>query len=322
MKQIYEQIKEQIDNHDQFIILAHKSIDLDAFGSALGMYEILKSYGKSAVIVMENHPKNRSIQKSMQLLREKQINIEYTTKDKLIFPKEKALVIILDTNKKELLEVPNILEQYSDCILLDHHIESENTLNNIILKYIDNNASSTSEMITRYLKTLKIEVPSEVATILLTGIVVDTNNFNIKTTSKTYEAAAYLMTLGASNIEKQTLLKENREDYFTRQDFVKKSTMVNKHMALCVMDHNHYQNHQLALIAEDLLQFDAVEASFTIGFVGKKLVGISARSVGEIDVEKYMRAMGGGGHKTDAACVIHTSNIQKVKRKLLKLIQE
>ncbi len=322
MKHIYEQITEQIENHDQFIILAHKSIDLDAYGSALGMYQIIKSYGKSAVIVMESRPKNRSIQKSMQLLKEKQMEIVYTTKDKINFPKEKTLVIILDTNKKELLEVPNILEQYPDCILLDHHIESESTIHNIILKHIDNTASSASEIVTRYLKTLKIEVAPEIATILLTGIVVDTNNFNIKTTSKTYEAASYLMTLGASNIEKQTLLKENREDYFTRQDFVKKSVMINKHMALCVMDHNRYQNHQLALIAEDLLQFDAVEASFTIGFIGKKLVGISARSVGEIDVEKYMRAMGGGGHKTDAACVIRTSNIQKVKRRLLKLIQE
>ena len=322
MKHIYEQITEQIETHNQFIILAHKSIDLDAFGSALCMYQIIESYGKSAVIVMGSRLKNSSIKKSMQLLKEKKINITYTTKEKVTFSNKGTLVIILDTNKKELLEYPEILEQYTDCMLLDHHIEGEGSIQNVIFKHIDNNVSSTAEMVTSYLKTIKCSISCEVATILLAGLVIDTNNFNIKTTNKTYDAASYLMTLGANNVDKQTLLKENREDYLTRQDFVKKSVMINKNMALCVMDHKIYQNHELALIAEDLLQFDAVEASFTIGFIGKKLVGISARSMGEIDVEKYMRALGGGGHKTDAACVICINSIQRVKRKLLKLIQE
>lgn len=322
MTDMYEKITEQINTHDCFIILAHKSIDLDAFGSALCMYQIIESFGKQVAILMADTQKNISIRKSIRLLEENKIPIQYVNKNNLNFETKKDLVIILDTNKKELLEYPGILEKYSDVILLDHHIESENTIKNTLIKYIDNNVSSTAEMLVTYLKTLQKTISKEVATILLAGLTVDTNNFNIKTTSKTYETASYLMELGADNIEKQQLLKENKENYVARQDFVKNSSMINDNMALCMMDHKIYQNHELALIAEDLLQFDAVEASFTIGFIGKRLVGISARSVGKIDVEQYMRVLGGGGHKTDAACTIKTNNLQKVRKRLLKLIQK
>lgn len=321
MKQKYDQISELIQNHEVCIILAHKSIDLDAFGSALCAYQIIESFGKKAFILLSDHVNNSSIQKSIELLKDSDIKINYIKRDKLSHKKENVLILIVDTNKRELLEYQGILEKYHDIVVIDHHLESENTIDNCV-KYIDNRMSSTAEMMVGYLQFLKQKVPPAIATILLAGLVVDTNNFNLKTTSKTYESAASLMKMGADNIEKQQLLKENKESYVTRQDFVKNSIMINEHMALCVMDHHIYQNHELALIAEDLLQFDSVEASFTIGFVGKRMVGISARSMGTIDVERYMRLLGGGGHKTEAACIIKTGNLQKVKKKLLKLIQE
>lgn len=156
---------------------------------------------------------------------------------------------------------------------------------------------------------------------MLAGIEVDTNEFNIKTSPETFKTAAYLLELGANNIDKQNLLKENKENYCKRQDFIKKSYMINKNMALCVMDKNIYERYQLALISEDLLQFDDVEASFTIGFIDKNIIGISARSIGEIDVEAIMRSLGGGGHQTDAACTIESKKLEEVKQKLLQSIE-
>lgn len=321
MTEIYQKITEQIQKYNTFIILAHKSIDLDAFGSALCMSQILESEQKEVSILMNENPKNLSIQKSMKLLKENGIHIHYITKDALQ-NLEDPMIIILDTNKQELLEYPNIITKYHNLILIDHHIESENSIQEATIKYIDNNVSSTAEMMVGYLKYTQKKVVKEVATIMLAGLTIDTNNFSIKTTSKTYEAASYLMTLGADNIKKQQLLKENKESYLARQDFVKNSNMINEHMALCMLDHKIYQNHELALIAEDLLQFDQVEASFTIGFIGKKLVGISARSVGTIDVESYMHALGGGGHRTDAACTIKSNNLHKVEKKLKNVIRQ
>lgn len=319
MTKIYQKITEEIQKQSSFIVLAHKSIDLDAFGSSLCMYQILESENKEVYLLMAETPQNLSIQKSMKLLKENKIEIHYITKEELE-KIENATIVILDTNKKELLEYPNIVNKYNNCILIDHHIESEGSIQEATIKYIDNNVSSTAEMMTEYLKYLKKTITKEVATIMLAGLTVDTNNFSIKTTSKTYDAASYLMTLGANNIEKQQLLKENKESYLARQDFVKNSNMINEKMALCIMDHKIYQNHELALIAEDLLQFDHVEASFTIGYIGKRLVGISARSVGTIDVEQYMHALGGGGHKTDAACTIKANNLHKVEKKLKNII--
>ncbi len=322
MTEIQKEIIKQIEQHEHFLIIAHKSIDLDAFGSALCMYQLINSYGKTASILIADKQKNISVQKSMQLLIEKEIDINYTKKEDINTYSTDTLLIILDTNKKELLEYPEILNQISNHIIIDHHIESENTIETSLVKYIDNHVSSTAEMVTEILKTTNKSIPGEIATILLAGIIVDTNNFNIKTTDKTFETAAYLMTLGADNIEKQQLLKENKENYVARQDFIKNSHMINENIALCIMDNQIHPNHELALIAEDLLELDTVEASFVIGFIGKRLVGISARSVGKIDVEMYMRALGGGGNKTDAACAIKAGNLYKVKKQLLKLIQE
>ncbi len=322
MTKMLEKINEQINHHDSFILVAHKSLDLDAFGSALCMYQIIESEQKKVYILIADYVKNLSIQKSMQLLEESGIKVKYITKENVSIEDKNPLVIILDTNKKELLEYPGIVEKYKDIIVIDHHIESESSIKEATLKHVDNNASSTAEILVTYLKYLKKKITKEVATIMLAGLTIDTNSFSIKTTSKTYETAAYLMSLGADNIQKQQLLKENKDSYVARQNFVKNSNMMNEQMALCIMDHKIYQNHELALIAEDLLQFDQVEAAFTIGFIGKKLVGISARSVGTIDVEKYMHALGGGGHKTDAACTIKANNLHKIEKKLKNIIQK
>ena len=197
----------------------------------------------------------------------------------------------------------------------------DDQIENPIFSYIDNSKSSATEIMAAYLKSLNLKIEPIIATIMLAGIEVDTNEFNIKTSPETFKTAAYLLELGANNIDKQNLLKENKENYCKRQDFIKKSYMINKNMALCVMDKNIYERYQLALISEDLLQFDDVEASFTIGFIDKNIIGISARSIGEIDVEAIMRSLGGGGHQTDAACTIESKKLEEVKQKLLQSIE-
>lgn len=241
--------------------------------------------------------------------------------DLVKFNSKNTLVAVLDTNKKSLLGYSKIVEDFDKIIVIDHHIKSDDQIENPIFSYIDNSKSSATEIIAAYLKSLNLKIEPIIATIMLAGIEVDTNEFNIKTSPKTFKTAAYLLELGANNIDKQNLLKENKENYCKRQDFIKKSYMINKNMALCVMDKNIYERYQLALISEDLLQFDDVEASFTIGFIDKNIIGISARSIGEIDVESIMRSLGGGGHQTDAACTIESKKLEEVKQKLLQSIE-
>lgn len=321
MNNIFNQITKIIKENKNIIIIAHKGIDLDAIGSSLALYKIIENYGRNPYIFINDLEQNITIKKSVEKLSQNKIKINFINeKDLVKYDDNDTLVIVLDTNKRDLLEYPNIIDLYSKRVIIDHHIKNNSYIDDNKIVYINNDVSSVCEIMVNYLKHIKIDIPSIIATIMLAGIEIDTNAFNLKTTSKTFEAAAYLLEIGASNVEKQKLLKENKENYCKRQDFVKKSYMINDKMALCIMDNKIYPNYELALIAEDLLQFDDVEASFTIGYIDKEIVGVSARSIGEIDVEQIMTRLGGGGHKTDAAVSIDKKTLEEVKEELIKNI--
>ena len=155
---------------------------------------------------------------------------------------------------------------------------------------------------------------------MLVGLEIDTNNFKLKTTEKTYETAAFLAKIGADNIIKQELLQETKNEYIKRQKLIEKSFMVDKNLAMCVADNKIYENKDLASIADELLQFENVEASFVIGKLSNTKVGISARSIGKIDVESIMAKLGGGGHLTEAATQLENSTIAEAQKKLIEII--
>ena len=175
-------------------------------------------------------------------------------------------------------------------------------------------------MVANYLKYLNKKVSPLIATIMLSGIEIDTNSFNVKTTAETYEAAAFLAKMGADNVIKQELLKESKDEFVRRQEFVRDSFMINRNMAMCILDDNIYDKEDLATIAEELLQFDEVEASFSIGKLSKTTIGVSARSIGKINVEEIMTQLGGGGHITEAAAQIKKSSIDKVKKAIIEIV--
>lgn len=319
MIETFNLLTKEIKEHDNIIIMAHKAMDLDAYGASLCLYEIIKSFEKNVMIYMNRKLENKSIEKSIDALKVAEFSVNHIYDEKDI-PEKNTMVVVLDTHKASLLENYDAIRGY-EIFIIDHHISNVETIESKFT-YINHEISSTVEILVNYAKYLNRTLSPIVATVMLAGLEVDTNSFNVKTTDKTYEAAAYLTKLGADNIIKKQLLKEDKENYCKRQDFVKNSDMITENIALCVMDNNVYQKYMLALISEDLLQFDKVEASFTIGYVDENTVGISARSIGNIDVENIMYKLGGGGHKTDAATEIKGTTIEDVKNKFIKLIKE
>lgn len=319
MIEAFDLLTKEIKEHDNIVIMAHKGMDLDAYGASLCLYEIIKGFEKNAMIYMSKEIENKSIEKSIMAINESNFSIDYVYEQEDI-PKENTLVVVVDTHKASLLENYDAIRNY-EIFIIDHHITNVETIESKYT-YINHEISSTVEILVNYAKYLNRAVSPIVATIMLAGLEVDTNSFDVKTTDKTYEAAAYLTKVGADNIMKKQLLKEDKENYCKRQDFVKNSDMITENIALCVMDNNIYKKYMLALISEDLLQFDKVEASFTIGYIDENIVGISARSIGNIDVEEIMYKLGGGGHKTDAATSIKDVTIADVKEQLLKVIKE
>lgn len=320
MEEIFNSITKLIKKYDNFIIMSHQNIDLDAFGSAIALSSIIKSFKKDCYIFMDRRPKNCSIIKSIDKIKDGNVDFIYRTNFEKIV-NDNTLLFILDLHKEDMLEYKKILKIVKNVVVVDHHIKNNNYIKNTILSYINSNISSTIEIMVNYLKYLNKEVNSLYATIMLAGMEIDTNSFNVKTTDKTYEAAAYLSKMGADNVLKQELLKEDKKLYLDRQEFIKKSFMINEKMALCLMDDNIHNREELAKISEELLQFDNVDASFTIGYIEDKKIGISARSLGKIDVEEIMVKLGGGGHKTEAAAQFINLSLSEVKDKLLDTLR-
>ena len=314
MEQLFNKLNEIIKEYDNFIIVGHKNPDLDSIGSSLGLYNVVRHLKKNAYIYIgkdELNNYNDVFNKSLKKL--KDVNFISDVKDM-----DNTLVIVTDVHTKSRVGCSELIDIY-DVVVLDHHIKNKDYIKNTKFMYIDSNLSSMSELITFYLEYLNIEIDTITATILLGGIEIDTNGFNLKTTSSTYEAASILMEMGADTILKQELLKETKEEYMKKANFIKTSFMVNKDIAMCIIN-KEVTNIDLAEVAEELLTFEDVKASYVIGKLDNSTIGISARSLGEIDVSKVIKQMGGGGHMSNAATQISDKSIKEIEQELTDLI--
>ncbi len=321
MEQIFKTLTQLIKNNDNIFIMTHQNPDFDGMGSAIGLQQIIHSFKKNSYIILNNKEKNKSLAKSYKLLEEKAIYFNYIYKTKTFnMINENTLLIILDTHKKNMTEVPELIDKTNNVVIIDHHIKSKDYIKEATLSYININLSSTVEFMAKYIKYLNKTIDPLIATLMLVGLEIDTNNFRLKTTKDTYEAASFLSELGADNVLKQELLQENKDDYLKRQKLIEKSYMLSDNMALCIADNELYESKDLAYIAEQLLQFENVAASFVIGYLSKDTIGISARSLGNINVEEIMAKLGGGGHLTEAATQIKNSTLKKVEQQLIAVI--
>lgn len=322
MTEMYKQLTTLIKEHDNIFIMAHKNIDLDALGSSICMYHIIKSFKKKCYIMLSKQERNNSIIKSLASLAQANIHLDIVNESNCESKiKPNSLTIVLDTHKRGMVEYPELLDKISDVIVIDHHIKNDEAITPTIFSYIHANLSSMNEFMVGYMRYLNKEVEPIVATIMLAGIEIDTNAFNTKTGIGTYEAAAILARMGADNIMKQELLQENKELYMQRQKLILNSMRIKDNFEICVLDDQIYERKDLALIAEELLKFEDVEASFTIGRTSRHKIGISARSIGRVNVERYMSLLGGGGHMTDAAVQIISKDPNEVKDMLLNIME-
>lgn len=315
MTDFFKKLDEQIKQHDNVIIIGHQNPDLDCIGSSLGLYYSIE---KECYIFKATDKLNNSMIKAFKAIEKKDINFIDKTNYKSII--NNTLLIVTDLHIKSLIENQEILDIIKDVVIIDHHIIGKEKINNI-LEYIDPKASSATEIVTQYMRYKNKTVDKEVATIMIAGIEIDTNGYNMKTTEETFNSSAFLMSLGADNILKQNILKENKAEYIKRTKQIENSYMIDNKM-ICVLDEKNYNPSYLATMSEDLLRFENVEASFTIGHLINDKIGISARSLGNINVETYMRELGGGGHLTDAACQLDEKDLKEAEKKLIEVLKE
>ncbi len=314
MNNFFKKLDKEIKQHKNIIIMGHKNPDLDCIGSSLGLYKAIE---KNAYNFRTQEKLNESMKKAFKALEEENINFIDKTNYKEYL--EKPLLIITDLHRRSLLEHEEILNEIEDVVIIDHHIIGTDKIESK-LEYIDSKSSSATEIATQYLKYKEKEVDNIIATIMLAGIEIDTNGYNMKTTEKTFRTAAFLMSMGADNILKQNILKISKEEYIKRTKQIEKAYLINN-MMICKLHKRNYNPSYLATMSEDLLRFDKVEASFTIGKLSNNKIGISARSLGNVNVETYMSALGGGGHLTDAACQLENKTIKEAEKLLRAIIK-
>lgn len=310
-------INRAIKKSDTIFLMAHKDLDLDALGSCIGLNTIFTNRKKKCYIIVDDKKHELGVEKVLRELEGCITTIKSTDIEKYLnFRESKNLLIILDTNKTELVQSKEILKKIDKKIVIDHHDVGKGTIKDAIL-VIDNEVSSTCEMITELIEFYDVEIEPYYATVLLSGIVLDTNNFTLKTNAETYYAAYFLTCLGASAKKVQYLLKQDIDEYTERQKLLADIETINGKIAFTkATPYTIYRREDLAKVADTLLFFNNIEASFVIGKIGKDSIGISARSLGNYDISTILNHLGGGGDAYNGAAKFEGTTISKVEQKL------
>ncbi len=298
-------------------LMAHRDLDLDAINSCIGMSFYLRQNGKKAYIIIDDLQHELGVKrvlesenKNIHVIKSKNVN---NLKD------DDSLLIILDTNKSKITQNPEIIDSFSNILNIDHHDKNKDSLK-CDLRIIDEDVSSTCEMLTLFFRENNFKITAKIATLLLAGIVLDTNNYRLNTNARTFYNSYYLMECGAKMRDVNELLKQEIHDYVKRQKIIS-SVRVIKSLAIGRgSQRNEYKKEELAKSADSLLTFSKIKASFVVGKLSKDLIGISARSVGEVNVGEILEKFGGGGSEFEAAATVENNNVNKVVSELLKLI--
>lgn len=314
-------VKKLIEESSQVVIMAHRNLDLDALGASLGVYYLCKSLTKNACLLIEDKHHEAGVARSLNEINRLKINVKIRTYDDIKEKiDDKTLLIILDTHTPGLLQNQSVLE-ISNKIIIDHHVRNEEHGIDTAYEYISEQQSSSVEIIIEILKHLDVYIHPYIATIMLAGIFIDTNGFFSKTNFKTHEAAAHLYKTGALLKELQYLLKEDADKYNDRQQIIGEAKIINNRFIVAVGHETRtYHSEDLAKISDRMLLFNHIEASFTIGRINKDTIGISARSLGNINVQKIMEKLGGGGHLSDAATQLKGETLETSRMKLKEII--
>lgn len=317
-----------IRNSSNVLIMGHKDMDMDALGSCLGVKAMCDRLNVNSRIVVDlklSESKTRGAITSC-FTKDELSNIMISPKDAMDKVKNDTLLIVCDVHIPAMVMHQPLLEKCSKIVVIDHHRRAEDYIESPVFNLIDPAASSASELIAELIKFAsinpKIELPSMFATIMLSGIFLDSSYFKSKHTGmRTFEACTILKEYGADNSLADDLLKDDFEEYETINNIVSSMVTPSYGVVYCVGKENMiYDAATLAKAANLCLSMKGVHAAFTIGKVNSKDVRISCRSDGSINVQFLAEKLGGGGHFTSAAVYFEKASLEVVKNNLISTI--
>ena len=323
-------LRELLEGTDNVLIMGHKISDVDAIGAGIGLYSAARVFGKKANIVLNE------VTTSLQPIVDGFNNSQDYDKDLFVQSVEalklvnaNTLLIIVDTNKKNYTECPELIGRCKNTVVLDHHRQTSDPVENATLSYIEPYASSACEMVAEVLQYIAdgLKIKPIEADAMYAGIVIDTNNFTNKAGARTFEAAAFLRRSGADIIRVRKILRSDMSEYKAKAEAVRHAEVYRNDYAISICPSEGLQSPTIvgAQAANELLHINGMQASFVFTYYNDEIY-ISARSIDEVNVQLVMERLGGGGHMTIAGAQIAgvemSEAIAMVKKTLDEMLAE
>ena len=317
---------ELLNDKDHVLIMGHKRPDADAFGSAVGVYRLVKTLGKNANIVLDEA--TNAIENIVSTFRDNAMyggEMIISREQAIASVNDKTLVVVVDVNKPSMTECEELLSLGKTVVVFDHHRQAEERIENATLSYIEPYASSACEMVAEMLQYIdeKVKIKPAEADAMYAGIVIDTNGFLTKTGVRTFEAASYLRRNGADVVRVRKMFREDMNSFKAVAEGVMNAEIFMTTFAISRVNPDDTQAPTVlgAKVANELLDVEGIRASFVATKVGDT-VYLSARSVDDVNVQVIMEKIGGGGHANVAGAQIKDSTVDEVLTGVKELLRE
>ncbi|MBQ3911681.1 MAG: DHH family phosphoesterase [Lachnospiraceae bacterium] len=318
-------LRELLETKDKILVMGHSMPDIDAFGSAVGIYKIASSMDKEVHIVLSDVTGSiRPIVNKFE---------ETTDYNGLIVSREEAvemldsgtMVVVVDVNRPSYTECPELLEKAKTVVVLDHHRQSDEAIENAALSYVEPSASSACEVISEIIQYFgeNIRFKPVEADAMLAGIMVDSNNFQNKTGTRTFESAAYLRKNGADMTRIRKMFREEMNEYVARAKVVSSAQLFMDQFAFAVCDADNVDSPTVlgAQVANELMDINNIKASFVFTDYNGTIY-VSARSIDEVNVQVIMEKLGGGGHMSVAGAQFTDCTVEEAMGKVKDILTE
>lgn len=310
-------LKELVEAKDTVVIMGHAIGDVDSFGAAIGIYRIAKTLNKRAYIVINEVTKSvRPLMSRFMNNPEYEEDMFLNSTKALEVTNENTLLVVVDVNRPSYTECPELLNMTKTIVILDHHRQTGEVVQNAVLSYIEPYASSSCEMVAEVLQYIDdgLKLKPLEADAMYSGMLIDTNNFLNKTGVRTFEAAAFLRRNGADVTRVRKSFRSDMKEYIKRAEALSTAEVFMNDYAITVSASEGVDSPTVlgAQVANELLLITGIKASFVLTNFNNKIY-ISARSIDELNVQIVMEKLGGGGHMTVAGAQLENTTIEEAK---------
>ncbi|CCI84631.1 signaling protein [Lactobacillus pasteurii DSM 23907 = CRBIP 24.76] len=330
-RMVSQALSELVKDADRVFVVGHARPDMDSVGSGIGVVKIARLHGVKANFVLDANKTNYDVGRLVARIGQQKVDSDIFIDPSLALEQvtDKSLLVMVDHSKYSITYSKPLYDRLKNrIIVIDHHRRGEEFPENPMLTYVEPYASSASELVAEMIEYQQPAGSQQVltdleATGMLAGIVVDSKEFSLRTGTRTFDAASYLRSIGADTSLVSVLLKEDKESFLQRTHLVATLEMVRPKMAVLAGPDNQIIDPIItAQAADTALDLENIGASFAITRRSSDMVGISARSMGKINVQLIMEKLGGGGHLSNAATQLKDVTVDQAKEKLLQAIDQ